>query len=117
MKDNTILLNVFAILSVASLCGIIYILAHSDLRKKIALPSMDDQQDDLIKKCIKDSFEMQEQINRSESSAELESHYFEIEFYESTWRGLVSNELLDAHINRLYDAVILQRDKLQIKVA
>lgn len=113
---NEILLHAFAILSVTAGCAVLYILAHRDLRKNIALPSIDnDDQDEMIKRCIKDSFHMQDLIVSATSPAELEAFYWEIEDMENSYRFLVPDQLLRDHTDRLYEAISIRKDELQMQ--
>jgi hypothetical protein len=115
---DDILLNVIAILTVTVIFGVFYIIMNPHMTEKILLPSMDDADDELIRKCIKDAFLMTEMINASTSPAELESYYWEVETLEDSYRGFVPDALLSQHTERLYDAISIRRDIIKaIKVA
>lgn len=117
---NTILLNIVAIGVVTAIAAIAYILASSEMRMKIANHiAQEDPYDDLIQKCLSDSWKMHAEIMASTSKAELEAIYWEIKHLESSYTELVPDDFLLLQIDRLYEAVARRRDELGsgVKVA
>ena len=117
---NTILLNIVAIGVVTAIAAIAYILASPEMRMKIANHiAQEDPYDDMIQKCINDAWKMNVRIKESTSNAELQSWYWEVEYFESTYRNLVPDDFLLLQINRLYEAVSRRRDEIGsgVKVA
>ena len=117
---NTITLNILAIGVVTAIAAIAYILASPEMRMRIANHiAQEDPYDDMIQKCLSDSWKMQEALLNAGSLAEVESIYWDIEYFESAYRGLVPGEFLLVQIDRLYEAVAQRRDQLGsgVKVA
>lgn len=106
------LTHILALATVTAFVAGCYILSEPHMKRGFILPSMDEPDDDLIRKCISDSFKMTELINESTTSAELESYYWEIEQLDDSYRGLVPSALLRQHTDRLYDAISIRRDQL-----
>jgi hypothetical protein len=120
IAQNQLLLNILAIAFVIVIGSVAYILAHPDMRLKIARAVIADSPfDDMIQKCIADSWKMHAEIIASTSKAELEANYFEVEHFEAAYTGLVPDSFLKQQTDRLYEAVAQRRDQLRsgVKVA
>ena len=72
--------------------------------------------DEMIRRCIKDSFNMVEQIQASADDNEVETWYWEIDRFEKVYRDNVPDALLTFHFNRLYTACNAKREEFRAPV-
>jgi hypothetical protein len=72
--------------------------------------------DEMIRHCIKDSFNMVEQIQASADDNEVETWYWEIDKFDKVFRNNVPDALLEAHCNRLYAACNAKRAEFRAPV-
>jgi len=72
--------------------------------------------DEMIRHCIKDSFNMVEQIQASADDNEVETWYWEIDRFEKVYRDNVPDALLASHYNRLYAACNAKREEFRAPV-
>jgi hypothetical protein len=103
-----LLTNLLAIAFVLLVGAVVYILIAPEMH----MATNNTAVDDMIQKCISDSWQLQSEINYSTTKTELQAWYWEVEHFESTYTNLVPDQFLKQQSDRLYMAITQRRDQL-----